>query len=419
MSDETRPIPLAPETLLVVLYALIDWVLRQGGFGFLSGIWDELLLILIVGFYVVRIGVYHLRPRGSSLLVPIALYGAVMIFLVLVNSPNRGIAIAGVRVMVEYILWFFVGYNLVFSRMQARALVDAFLLVSVLIGLYGIYQYIVGVEIPTTWIDSKVETSLKTRVFSILGSPNVLGSLMMMSLPISMACMLGTKSWVKKAVYAGAVGILAITLLFTYSRGAWLAVMLAVVLLGFWLDRRIIYALIIAALLTPVALPTVYDRLAYMVTPEYQASSERGGRIGRWGQAINYWQHRPALGVGLGQFGGAVAAQNFPDDSFYVDNWYLKVGTETGWVGLGSTLLLFVVCLNAGRRASRRTRGRYSRYMATGLLAGLTGVLAHNAVENIFEVPMMAVYFWFFLGLLLALPGLPPPEEAEDSQVRI
>lgn len=409
--ENSKSIPLAPETLLVVLYALIDWGLRQGSLGFLSGSWDELLLILVVGFYVIRVGIYHLRPRGSSLLLPILIYIAVMFFLLLVNSPNRSIGIAGMRVMVEYILWFFVGYNLVFSRMQARALVDAFLLVSVLIALYGIYQYVVGVEIPSAWIDSKVETSLKTRVFSILGSPNVLGSLMMMTLPISLACILGTRSWLKKAVYTGAAGILALTLLYTYSRGAWLAVMLAVVLLGFWLDRRIIYALIIAALLTPVALPTVYDRLAYMVTPEYQASSERGGRIGRWDQALDYWQHRPALGVGLGQFGGAVAAQKFPDDSFYVDNWYLKVGTETGWLGLGSTLLLFVFCLNAGRRAAQRTGGKFTRYMATGLLAGLTGVLAHNAVENIFEVPMMAVYFWFFLGLLLALPDLSPPTE--------
>ena len=39
-----------------------------------------------------------------------------------------------------------------------------------------------------------------------------------------------------------------------------------------------------------------------------------------------------------------------------------------------------------------------------GVLTGLLGILAHNAVENIFEVPMMATYFWFFLGLLVALP---------------
>lgn len=413
MNDNSRQIPLAPETLVVVLYALIDWALRR--WGFLAGSWDELLLILIAGIYIIRVGVYHLRPGGSSLLIPIAVYMAVMVFLVLVNSPNRGIAIAGVRVMIEYILWFFVGYNLILSRLQARVIVDAFLLVCLLIGLYGIYQYVVGVEIPATWIDSKIETSLKTRVFSILGSPNVLGSLMMMAIPISLACMLGTKNWLKKAVYAGVGGIMTLTLLFTYSRGAWLAVALAIVLLGLWLDRRIIYALIIAAILTPVALPTVYDRLAYMTTPEYQASSERGGRIGRWDKALAYWQNRPALGLGLGQFGGAVAAQNFPDDSFYVDNWYLKVGTETGWVGLGSTLLLFVCCLNAGRRATQRTKGRFSFYMATGVLAGLTGVLAHNAVENIFEVPMMAVYFWFFLGMLLALPGLSPPEEEQET----
>jgi uncharacterized membrane protein YuzA (DUF378 family) len=41
-------------------------------------------------------------------------------------------------------------------------------------------------------------------------------------------------------------------------------------------------------------------------------------------------------------------------------------------------------------------------------LAGLVGILAHNMVENVFEVPMMSTYFWFFLGLVVALGRLAP-----------
>jgi hypothetical protein len=40
--------------------------------------------------------------------------------------------------------------------------------------------------------------------------------------------------------------------------------------------------MVLLAVYNPGLMPTVYDRLAYMASPEYLASSERGGRLGRW-----------------------------------------------------------------------------------------------------------------------------------------
>ena len=99
-----------------------------------------------------------------------------------------------------------------------------------------------------------------------------------------------------------------------------------------------------------------------------------------------------------------MAARNYPESSFYADSWYLKVGTETGWVGLGATLLLILIGLRRARSSLNATDDNYLKIMGLGIMAGLVGVLAHNCVENVFEVPMMASYFWFFLGLVAALP---------------
>ncbi|KUG04976.1 o-antigen polymerase [hydrocarbon metagenome] len=393
------------ELYLVVLYVILDWFFRQVAFTSLQGIWDELLFIFIVGVWIYRIAVDRLRPEGSSMLLPIILYAAVMIFLFLINSPSNVVALEGARVMMQYIFWFFLGYNLLFTRIQAKGLVDVFLLVCTLVALYGIYQYLTGVEIPLGWVDSK-ETSITTRVFSIIGSPNILGSLIVLALPLAFTMYFTSSSAVKKLFYAGLLLPLALCLVLTYSRGAWLAFILEAILLGLWVDRRIIIAMVLIAILTPTLMPTVYDRMAYMASPEYLVSSERGGRLGRWDKALDYWQTSPAVGVGLGEFGGAVAARYYPQDSFYADNWYLKVGTETGWVGLLATLLLFVIALRKARRSLDITRDDFLRFMGLGIFIGMIGVLAHNCVENVFEVPMMASYFWFFLGVILALPYL-------------
>ena len=391
------------ELYLVVLYAGLDWLFRQGGLSFMQGIWDELLFIGIVGLWILRMAINQWQPRRSGMLLPFLLYLSIMLFLLMVNSPDNGVALEGMRVMVQYVLWFFVAYHLLRSRNQARSLVDVFLLLAVIVALIGIAQYITGVEMPAEWVD-QAEQGVRTRVFSIIGSPNILGSLMVLAMSMAYAMYYGSKQWFKKMVYAGIFLVFALCLVFTFSRGAWLAIILSVLLLGLWVDKRILILMVLVALLTPTLMPSVYHRISYMMSPEYLVSSERGGRLGRWDLAVKHWQTSPAAGVGLGQFGGAVAARNYPESSFYADSWYLKVGTETGWIGLLATLLLILTGLRRARSSLNATDDYYLKIMGLGILAGLVGILAHNFVENVFEVPMMASYFWFFLGLVAALP---------------
>jgi len=390
------------ELFLVVLYAGLDWLFRQGGLSFMQGIWDELLFIGIVGLWILRMAINQWQPRRSGMLLPFLLYLSIMLFLLMVNSPDNGVALEGMRVMVQYVLWFFVAYHLLRSRNQARSLVDVFLLLAVIVALIGIAQYITGVEMPAEWVD-QAEQGVRTRVFSIIGSPNILGSLMVLAMSMAYAMYYGSKQWFKKMVYAGIFLVFALCLVFTFSRGAWLAIILSVLLLGLWVDKRILILMVLVALLTPTLMPSVYHRISYMMSPEYLVSSERGGRLGRWDLAVKHWQTSPAVGVGLGQFGGAVAARNYPDSSFYADSWYLKVGTETGWIGLLATLLLILTGLRRARSSLNAIDDDYLKIMGLGILAGLVGILAHNCVENVFEVPMMASYFWFFLGLVAAM----------------
>lgn len=400
--------PVTDYTLfLVVAYAVIDFVLRTySPMAFLAGAWDELLFIAIVIIWITRIGIQKLNPHGTCLLVPFLIYLCIFVFLYLINSPERSQAIEGVRVYLEYVLWFFVGANLLFSKSQFRWLCDVFLLIVFVVALYGIYQHNVGVEIPNTWIDSKFETSLKTRVFSIIGSPNILGSLLVLAMPMALVNVIQNTKYFKKLIYSLVFLVMVICLIFTYSRGAWIASGLAIVLLGLWLNKRLILGLLLAVVLVPMVVPTVYDRMTYMTTSEYRQSSERGGRIGRWAQAVDYWRTSPAIGVGLGRYGGAVAKRYNPTDSKYTDNFYLKTGTEAGLVGLLAFLMLVLVGLRLARSGLDRISDSYLKAIGMALLAGLVSVLAQNAVENVFEVPMMATYFWFFLGIVTTLTHL-------------
>lgn len=68
----------------------------------------------------------------------------------------------------------------------------AFVIVTGIMAMHGVFQYIIGVEMPAGWVDQN-EAGVRTRVFSILTSPNVFGSLLTLATPMSISMCLSSK----------------------------------------------------------------------------------------------------------------------------------------------------------------------------------------------------------------------------------
>ncbi|MCQ2559444.1 MAG: O-antigen ligase family protein, partial [Clostridia bacterium] len=192
-------------------------------------------------------------------------------------------------------------------------------------------------------------------------------------------------------------------LVFTYSRGAWLALVGSFILYCILTKPQAILALIVAALAAVKLSPGIGSRMTYLFSSGYVSSSLKAGRLSRWDNALDQLSQNLWLGQGLGRFGGAVAARNIPG-SYYVDNFYLKTAVECGLIGLLALLWLFLNALRLGAWTLRQVNSS-NRWLAVGLICGLFGVLLHCTVENIFEVPLMCVYFWLVVGMLAILPN--------------
>jgi O-antigen ligase len=405
------------ETVLaaVFCYPAVDFALRNSRYSLLASNWDELLLILVVLAWPVQMALRgRLTYRLTPMDLPILLFLAIFVFLFLVRSPQIGIAVEGLRVYVEYMLWFFVASNLLLNKRQARALINLLVAMGTLIALHGVYQYIIGVEIPATWLDS-AESGVRTRVFSILASPNVMGSFLVLLIPVTLSQLLSARTRLLRYYYLACLAPMALSLIFTYSRGAWLAMAGAIVIYGLIYNWRILLALGAAVYAAPKLIPGISSRIGYMLSPAYLLSSARAGRVARWNKAIEKMQNNPLFGEGFGRYGGAVAARYIPSSN-YVDNFYLKTGAESGLIGLAALAWLLFSGVRCALNSYRRLTDPYLKGLAGGLFAGLMGVLLHNGVENIFEVPAMTVYFWLLLGTTAALPHLdgqetPPLEQ--------
>lgn len=398
-------------TYIIGAYSVIDFVLRSFAPGFAS-IWDELYLLCLIALWGYKWVVYRKEEsfRMTPLDLPVFIFIFVMLFVLIVNSPDFSISVEGFRAVVQYILWYFVAVQLLRTEKGARNLCMCFVLICSVLAVHGVYQYLIGVEMPSGWVDSK-EAGVRTRVYSILTSPNIFGSLLTLSAPITVAFAFSAKKTAGKILFSVCALFMAASLVFTFSRGAWIGFAVAACVYVFLKDKRLFIPVIVAGILVVFLVPSVGNRITYMLSPEYIESSLRGGRLVRWITGVEIVESNPFVGVGLGHFGGAVAMNHDLSmlvginviKTFYMDNYYLKTAVESGLLGLSAFVMLMYQVVICSIRTVRITVDPKIKELEIGILSGLVGIICHNFVENIFEVPMMMSCFWLMAAVMMNL----------------
>lgn len=381
----------------VYAYAAFPIVNRAISISFLrayANSWSTILLCLmaLVGLYQ-----YKRSPKLSafawSKFGGLFILYCVALFFSQLGLPH--VAFDGLSMNIEYLL-FALLLPFVIQEKDIPKMIFTSVVVSILLGFDGVFQYITKVPIPSGWVD--VGEHVRTRVFSVYGSPAELAANMELMIPVIAGLFCLDKNRRRRILYMIGEFCCLATLLFTYDRGAWLGLALGLLLISLFYDRRLLVLLIILCAIL-FFLPPIHHRLADLLSPTYWIQSAKGGRIMRWETAFNRMSRNPLFGVGLGQYGGAIASAY--GYSIYSDNYYAKILGETGLVGL----LLFsamhiAIIREVIQTVVRKAQGR-QKYLALGGLAGLVALLVHAFFENLFEyAPTETVYF-LISGLLI------------------
>ena len=397
--------------ICIGLYAGVDHVLRDVlAIPVISSLWDEaLLLFAALWIFGQRVEAKSpLAARTTPMDCGILLFLTAGFVLMNINAPFFSIQVSGFRASCQYLLWFFIVTRILRDDRDAMRLYGALVGLGIILALHGIYQYIVAVPIPSSWM-THTETAVRTRVYSIFGSPNIMGDFMVMVVPMcaGLAYYVKDTKW-KIAAWIGTI-LMCFACLFTMSRASWVAMAIAVVIFVLLVDRRLL-ALLAVAGIGACFVPFVRTRIGFLFTDDFTAANTSGGRAGRKLNALNlFYSGNPWVGVGEGMFGGAVAMQNQVldhTDYFYVDNYFLKTMVEMGYCGLAAFCLMLLGFLGAACRALSRKAQDFKAGLdrlfplCAGMFAGLCGVIVHCFFENIFEEPYMMAWFWSIAGLI-------------------
>jgi O-antigen ligase len=278
-----------------------------------------------------------------------------------------------------------------------RWMLQGALLGAVLAAGWAVMQRLAEWDLPQHWLLH--EPQLK-RVGGPLRDPNLLGSLLCLTLPLL---------WCRarqRPVWWVAVALGSCSLVLTWSRAALGA--LALVALFLALDGRRRPVRFALALLGLIAggwlLARVYvgsgtggPLAAFLAKSASVPNSDRFllGRLDLWHAGLQMISDFPWLGSGPGTVYGRLPLYGFelPEN---LHNYFLQVAAETGLVGFVAFAALLMASLRVGKAEAAQQASQQAFWLQIGAVAFLLTCLSGHPLLD----PRMQILFWGLVGAL-------------------
>lgn len=329
----------------------------------------------------------------------ILLYAVIYIVATLTSVTVSGSMYIGMLTTV-FILSAITIENAVQSRKQLRTIVRGVVCAAVLVALYGIYQHFFGTGGTETWVDQDMFSDISTRVYSTLDNPNVLSEYLLLSIPMALACFFSAGSWMKRILYAAAVVIMCLCMVYTFSRGGWLGLLFAIFVFLVLVDRRFLFLIaagIIALLLFSPDIIT--DRFTSIGNVTDTSTSYRVSIwMGTLKMLKDYWM--TGIGPGTQAFNMIYPAYSYNTISApHAHNLFLQIICDTGIAGIIVFAILIVVFIRMNCHAISIEKDHTARMLQIGSLSSIGGFLVQSMTDYSFYNYRVMFLFWAYLAL--------------------
>lgn len=334
----------------------------------------------------------------------------------------------------RYVLYFLLSLMVLdrFNKDSARVLTKCIVLAAWISCLYGLVQVL------DRWLPGLDALPWRgffgTRIFSTHANPNFFADFVVFSSFIVLAEFLRTKQ--KRLLVL--LGVAAVDLFFTESKGAWLGFAASAAFCAALytncaggLAKKHLHKINIGAavlLAAAVVLAGVY------ASKRFQSVSFRAYT---WASTFAMVQDSPVAGTGVGSFKTIYPAYRKPqifyiekmhnNETQHAENEYLEQWATAGTVGLAVFLwLLFFVLYSAGRALKTRTEAARAAgktpdgqvWWLLGYAAAFFGISVHNFFDISMRFASTGLFFAVFaaLAVRMSMPQDRPPQAVPEGR---
>jgi hypothetical protein len=414
--------------LIVLLFALLpfhalvtNYVQFGLGFHFPINAWKEGIIIILTILAAFDMWKTKRTIEPDWLDVVIIIFFILGILSAIFQTRQIGRILFGFKYDFEFLwLFFIVRHGIRFSQEDIPKIVRVVLGSGIIIVLFGILQifflpkdFMIHFGYSphiSTWVPGGPlpmyhaidNNALLPRVSSTLSGPNQFASYLLILLPLSIQWIVNKKSnrwlWIMFTVF------IAINLFFTYSRSAYIACVLSL-LVGIWLyikNKRVVRNL----LLGMIGIGIIGVVLIMMIKPAIisdiivRTSSTQGHYERTW-DGIVYSLKNP-LGYGIGNAGPASSRFNADNIGWIPENWYLQIALELGFFGL----ILYVMILIGTMQKLFLQFSQNNDLLSLSLFLTLLAIAITSLFLHSWEETAVALTFWGITGITLQKKNL-------------
>ena len=187
-------------------------------------------------------------------------------------------------------------------------------------------------------------------------------------------------------------------LFFSYSRGAYIAAVAAMVFFGIVKSRKLLALAAVLFISWQTILPvTVAERIAMTESPGGRLEASAAHRIELWEDAKAMFQENPIFGVGFGGFGLSV-----PPDETLTDthNFYMKMLSEQGLIGITLFVMLLLRAFRSGWQLYRMAPTPFYKGLGLGFLGCIVACSVANIFGDRWSYFVLGGYLFVFWGLV-------------------
>ncbi len=377
----------------------------------------QILLVAAFCVFLLKIFIAGGNFYKTSAGVPVA---AFLLWMVpsLFFSVYRGDSIREVYNFLGYAVLFMLAANMLRSERKKEVVLAALILSAAAVSLYAVYQYYWGLDRTRMFVEShaghehlpEFMSRLATqRAFSTFVYPPALAGFLITVFPPCLAMALVEVNRVKRLLLYAASVLALFALVLSFSKGGWLALVMAGILFGIlwmkFMDRKT--GKIATALLLLLA---AAGGIAIVSGMEARAAVE--GFLASYRVRYEYWQPTAAMisdyfltGSGPGTWGAVYPEYKLLEagETQMAHNNYIQVAVETGPLGLAVFLWIWVAVIWGGIKFLAGGRGaKKERAVVLGCISGVAAFLVQSAGEFTFYIPGVAVPVFFLAGVVLS-----------------
>ncbi|KKU80475.1 MAG: hypothetical protein UY05_C0006G0009 [Candidatus Peregrinibacteria bacterium GW2011_GWA2_47_7] len=410
--------------LHALLVTVLNFKLEVTEVPLLITAWKEIVIALLTVFAIVNIVRKKTTLRIDTVSVLILLYLGLGILSYFVHEYEFGLKqwIFGMRFDFSFLIAFLIFRHLGFSENQRAQLIKLLLLSSAIAVGYGLLTFVVFLFVDpamltylgfrndwSTFIPGealafcqRLENTGFCRLQSTFAGPNQYGIFL-----VFLAGAVWFSSFKEISILRyknNLLATIAISLLLTLSRSAWIGFMAAVgmAVVVFYGDEIKNSIKKRRAMLMVVMVSMVIMAVAALTIPSVRHAIIRpGSTSGHFQNAYiateRMWKH--PFGEGLATVGPASSYFHKPGEAFHPENWYLQVGIEMGWIGMA--LFLAIIVLMAQRLFKERLKMSAGVPLGKIALFGLCGIAIAGLFLHSFEDAPTTLLIFSVIGMAL------------------